>query len=321
VGRCAGDHAAAAGGSVVRPLFTSRNRDAARLAATLARIAPTELPVLLEGETGTGKSFVARAIHRRSRPGRPFVVVDCGAIPETLLAAELFGHRAGAFTDATRARQGWLERAGHGTLMLDRLDCMAPTAQVALLRVLDERLFYPVGTVTPRRLAARVVASASAGVAAALRDGTLRADLYHRVAGFHAVLPALRDRHEDIVPTAAATVLALSRRAGERRTLDAEAEELLVAYPWPGNFRELAATLQRAFVQTDGPRIGVAALALAPESWTPLAILAGERELPVHEVSRLYGLFVLARHGGNVSSAARALGVSRRTLIRWRRER
>jgi DNA-binding NtrC family response regulator len=302
----------------VRPLFASRDRETSRLAVTLARIAATDLPVLLEGETGAGKSFVARAIHRRSRPGRPLAVVDCGAIPETLLASELFGHRAGAFTDATRARAGWLARAGDGSVVLERIDALPATAQVALLRVLEERLFYPVGASTPRRLAARVIATASAGVAERVTDGSLRADLYHRLAGFHAVLPALRRRRDDILPFARATLQALSRRAGVARSLDAEAETLLAADPWPGNFRELAATVERAFLQADGATIGAADLDLARDGWPALADLAAERELSVHEVARLYGVFVLARHGGNVSAAARALGVSRRTLIRWR---
>jgi len=321
MGRRSGYHPAVARGSVVRPLFHSRNRDTARLAATLARLAQTDLTVLLEGETGVGKSFVARAIHRRSRPRRPFVVVDCGAIPEALLPSELFGHRAGAFTDATRARQGWLARAGDGTVVLDRIDALAPTSQVALLRVVEERVFYPMGTATPRRLDARLIATASAGIGARLLDGSLRADLYHRVAGFHAVLPALRYRREDILPFAQATLRTLCRHAGVPRALDAEAEALLAAYPWPGNFRELAATLERALLQSAGTSLGIADLGLPDEGWPALAALAGERELPVDQVARLYGLFVLAHHGGNVTAAARVLGVSRRTLIRWRQAR
>jgi len=129
----------------VRRLFASANREAARLAVTLARLAPTDLPVVLEGETGTGKTHLARAMHRRSRAGRPLVVVDCGALPETLLAAELFGHAAGAFTDAGRARRGWLERAGDGTLLLEGVASLSTEAQAVLLRVLEERRFSPLG--------------------------------------------------------------------------------------------------------------------------------------------------------------------------------
>lgn len=304
----------------MRPLFVSRNRPTARLATTLARLATTDLAVLLEGETGSGKSFAARAIHRRGRRGRPLVVIDCGAIPETLLAAELFGHRAGAFTDATRARRGWLERAGDGTVVLDRIDALAATAQVALLRVLEERTFYPVGAVTVSRLEARIVATVSAGAAERLADGSLRADLYHRLAGFHAFLPPLRERREDILPFSLTTLRALGPRTGGERALHPEAEALLLAYPWPGNFRELAATLERACLQAHSSELGAADLDLPRDRWPAMAALAAARELPLREVARLYGLFVLAGHGGNVSAAARVLGVSRRTVIRWRRE-
>jgi DNA-binding NtrC family response regulator len=302
----------------VTPLFTSRNRDTSRLAATLARLAPTGLSLLVEGETGTGKSFVARAIHRRSRSGRPLVVVDCGAVPESLLAAELFGHRAGAFTDATRARRGWLERAADGTVILDRLDALTAAAQVTLLRVLEERVFYPVGTATPRRFAARVVACVAPGAAG--DAGPLRSDLYHRVAGYHATLPPLRRRPEDVLPFAGSVLRRLAGRGGANR-LDAEAAALLAAYPWPGNFRELATTVERAALAAAGRPIGAADLGLPSRSWPEVAATAAERGMPLREATRLYGLLVLAQHGGNVSAAARALGVSRRTLIRWRAER
>jgi DNA-binding NtrC family response regulator len=303
----------------VRPLFSSRNRAAADLAGTLARIAQTSLPVLLEGETGTGKTFIARALHRRGRSGRPLVVVDCGALPETLLAAELFGHRAGAFTDATRAREGWLSRAGAGTVVLERIDALPATGQVALLRVLEDGTFYPVGTVTAMRLGARVVATAAAGLAERMREGSFRSDLFHRLAGLHALLPALRHRPEDIVPFARATVRRITRRSQSSRVLAEETERFLAAYPWPGNFRELETALERGCLVAAGERIAAVDLGLPAADWPEIAALAAQRDVPVHEVTRLYGLFVLARHGGNVSRAARSLGVSRRTLIRWRR--
>ena len=303
----------------MRPLFASRNRAAADLSLTLARIAQTSLPVLLEGETGSGKTFITKALHRRGRSGRPLVVVDCGALPETLLAAELFGHRAGAFTDATRAREGWLARAGAGTLVLERVDALPASGQVALLRVLEDGTFYPVGTVTARRLGARVVATVSVGLAERVQDGSFRADLFHRLAGLHALVPPLRQRSEDIVPFARATVRSIARRTRTGRVLSEEAERLLAAYPWPGNFRELDAALERGCLHATGERITAGDLGLPDGAWPEMAALAAQRELSVHEVSRLYGVLVLARHGGNVSSAARALGVSRRTLIRWRR--
>ncbi|MEW6337780.1 MAG: sigma-54-dependent transcriptional regulator [Acidobacteriota bacterium] len=299
------------------PLFASRNPHTSGLSRTLARLAPTDLTILLEGETGTGKSFAAARLHRRGRPGRPIVVVDCGAVPETLLASELFGHRAGAFTDATRARAGACDRAGEGTLVLDRIDALSSTGQTALLRLLEERRFVPVGASTTRALRARVVALAGPDLLARMSRGEFRADLFHRLNGFHAVLPPLRHRPEDIVPFGRSVV----RRAGAGRLrLDSEAEGWLEAYPWPGNFRELRTVLERSCLIAGGPIISVAEVGLPVAGWAAVQESALARALPLAEVERLYGLAMLAREGGNVSRAARILGISRRTLIRWRRE-
>ena len=303
-----------------RPLFATRNRDAAALAAALARVAATSLPVLLEGETGAGKTYMATLLHRRGRAGRPLAVVDCGALPETLLAAELFGHRAGAFTDATRAREGWLARAGTGTLLLERVDELPASGQVALLRVLEDGVYHPVGAVTARRLTARVIATAAPGLAERVRAGVFRADLFHRLAGLHAAVPALRQRPEDVLPFARATVRRLGRRLATACALGAESEALIAAYPWPGNFRELATALERACLSAAGDRVEPHHLGLPAEAWQGIAAGAAGRCLPLREASRLYALLVLGRHAGNVSRAARALGVSRRTLIRWRKE-
>jgi DNA-binding NtrC family response regulator len=304
----------------VTGLFVTRNRTAGELARTLGRLAASDLPLLLEGETGTGKSFLAIRIHRRSRAKRPLVVLDCGVLPEGLLPSELFGHRAGAFTDATRSRVGWLERAADGTLVLDRIEALAPEAQVALLRVLEERRFSPVGAAAARSFRARVLALAGAGVGDLLARGVLRRDLYHRLAGFHAELPPLRRRPEDIAPFARAAVQRAARRLGRPLELDAEADALLEVQAWPGNFRELATVLERACLLAHGGTIGVADLGLATGSWQSVAAVAAERALPLERVTRLYALTVLAGEHGNVSRAARLLGVSRRTLIRWRRE-
>ena len=299
----------------MKPLFATRNPEARGLARALGRVAATDLPVLLEGETGTGKSHLARKIHSAARPAAPLVVVDCAALPESLVPAELFGHLPGAFTDAARGREGWLARAGHGTLVLDRLDALSGEGQTALLRVLEERRFVPVGGHRPHAFHARVVALITPPDD---EGGVLRADLYHRVAGYHAVLPPLRHRPEDILPAAAAILRRLARTRGAPLHLDDEARQLLLAYPWPGNFRELEAVLQRASLTADSDTLGVAVLHISGAAWSAVAATAAERERPLAEVQRLYALWVLAREGGNVSRAARILGVSRRTLIRWR---
>lgn len=303
----------------MRSLLPSRHSEVRELGQRLARAAVSTLPLLVEGETGSGKSWVAARIHRLSRPGKPLVVVDCGAIPASLVASELFGHCSGAFTDATRARVGWLERAGDGTLVLDRLETLASEGQVALLRVLDQARFSPVGSSLSRPLRARVVSLADAGTGDRLASGELRADLFHRVAGLPVTLPPLRERPLDILPAAEAILRRLAGRGRPPASMDSEARTLIEAYPWPGNFRELEAVLHRASLMASGS-IGVAELALPADCWPAVAALSASRRRSLAEVQRLYSLCVLGQEGGNVSRAARVLGVSRRTLIRWRQE-
>ncbi len=211
----------------MKPLFPSRDPATLRLARSLATLAATDVPLLLEGETGTGKSWVARRIHLRGRPRLPLLEVDCGAVPEGLFPAEMFGHVAGAFTDATRSRAGALARAGAGTVVLDRVDVLPAGAQVSVLRALDERRFVPLGGTTAVALRARVVAIVGPGVREAVASGALRADLYHRLAGFHAVLPPLRERPADILPFARAFLRRQGRR-GRQLRLTADAEEVLM---------------------------------------------------------------------------------------------
>jgi len=304
----------------VKALFVTRNHAAADLARTLLRLAPTDLPLLLEGETGVGKNFVAGRCHTASRPGRPLVVVDCGAVPVTLLASVLFGHRSGAFTDATRPHVGLLERARDGTLLLDRVDALPPEGQTSLLRVLEERAFFPVGTSTPRPFRARVISLAGVRLAERVREEGFRADLYHRLAGYHAVLPPLRQRPEDILPFARTFLRRRERSTHRAVALGHDAETALVAYPWPGNFRELETALTRALLNTTGNSVEPADMALPAAAWPDVAELAAGRSAPLEEIERLYALWVLAAEKGNVSRAARVLGVSRRTLIRWRRQ-
>lgn len=318
MGGRSGGVGAAARWLAVRPLFATRSAAAAEVARALARIAPTDLPVILEGETGCGKSLLAKKIHQSSRAGRKFVVVDCGALPPSLAAAELFGHTPGAFTDATRARRGWLEQGGDGSVVLDRVEALAGEVQVALLRVLEERRFVPVGGVTPRPLRARLIATATADLAQCLAEGRLRRDLYHRLAGFHARIPPLRARLEDILPASRALLRRFGRRLGRVFTLERACEEILLAYPWPGNFRELEGVLLRGCLACEGELIRLEHLGLPAGQWQAVAEWGGQQRRSLREMSRLYALWVLAAEGGNVSRAARLLGVSRRTLIRWR---
>ena len=226
----------------------------------VALVAPADAPVLVLGETGTGKEVVARAIHAGSRrAGGPFLRVNCGAIPSELIDSELFGHERGSFTGASAQRKGWFERADGGTLFLDEVGELSPAAQVRLLRILQDGTFQRVGGQHQLAVDVRVVAATNRDLGAMVADGRFREDLWYRVAVFPIRLPALRERVEDI-PTLtthfalrAASRLGLSPQVPSRDDL-----ALLVAYPWPGNVRELASVMERAAILGNGRRLEVA---------------------------------------------------------------
>lgn len=239
----------------------------ARVVERVERVAPTEVPVLLQGETGSGKEVVAQFLHARSRRSEgPMVRVNCGAIPPELVDSELFGHERGAFTGASALRQGWFERADGGTLLLDEVAELTPAAQVRLLRVLAEGTIQRVGGARPIHVSVRVVAATLADLRALAARGLFREDLWYRLSVFTVHLPALRDRLEDVPAMAAHFAAAAGRRLGTGPiALDAEALDALLAHPWPGNVRELAAVVERAAILGGGARLDVrAALADGP---------------------------------------------------------
>ncbi len=215
-------------------------------------VAGTTLTVLLQGETGTGKELVARAIHDNSgRRGRPFVPIDCGALPETLIESELFGHEKGAFTGADRAKEGHLRRAHGGTLFLDEIVNLPLTTQAKLLRVLQERQVQPLGGASPVPVDVRVVVASNLLLKEEMMAGRFRQDLYYRLSEFSVLLPALRERCEDI-PYLAKRFLdeARDEMGHGPRAISDEALQALVTYPWPGNARELRNVIRRAAVMS-----------------------------------------------------------------------
>jgi transcriptional regulator with GAF, ATPase, and Fis domain len=237
---------------------------AAGLAAVFERIgqvAPTDAPVLLEGETGSGKELIARTLHARSQRARgPMIRVNCGAIPAELIDSELFGHERGSFTGATTTRLGWFERADGGTLFLDEVAELPLAAQVRLLRVLQEGTFTRVGGSKDLRVSVRVVTATHRDLRAMCDAGTFRADLWYRIGVFTVSIPPLRDRMEDVAPLAAH----FARKSGLRLTgvpLVPTVEEIgaLRRYAWPGNVRELAAVVERAAILGGGRRLEIAA--------------------------------------------------------------
>jgi two-component system response regulator AtoC len=277
--------------------------------------------VLITGESGTGKELIARHIHDASpRANRPFVAVNCAAIPESLLESELFGHAKGAFTGATAERQGLFEEASDGTLFLDELGDLPVPLQVKLLRALQEGEVRRVGDNASRSVDVRLVAATARDLEADVADGKFRADLYYRINVVRIHLPALRERSEDIPELVRYFVDRFNRRLGLHVTgVTAGAMRALVEYPWPGNVRELENVVERAMVLTDGPQLDLSQLPTlsAPTARTdgaasPLDLSVKRR---TEELERALIKEALERTRGNRTRAAKLLDLSHRALL------
>jgi transcriptional regulator with GAF, ATPase, and Fis domain len=242
--------------------------------------APSDVPVLILGETGSGKEVVARAIHVRSRRAAgPFLRVNCGAIPGGLIDSELFGHERGSFTGAAALRKGWFERADGGTLFLDEVGELPAAAQVRLLRILQDGSYERVGGQKTLHGDVRIVAATHRDLRALVAQGSFREDLWYRIAVFPIDLPPLRDRPEDVPALANHFALRAATRFGTPPRIPAPEDlELLVGYPWPGNVRELAAVIERAVILGNGQRLDVAGALGAPAP--AAAAVAGPASLP-----------------------------------------
>jgi len=223
-------------------------------------VAPSDAPVLLFGETGSGKEVIARAVHAGSpRVSAPFLRVNCGAIPPDLIDSELFGHEKGSFTGAANLRKGWFERADGGTLFLDEIGELPPAAQVRLLRILQDGTYERVGGQRLLHVNVRIVAATHRNLQAMVAEGRFREDLWYRVAVFPIYLPSLRDRLEDIPEMAAHFALKSARRFGLTPLVPSPDDlHLLLSYPWPGNVRELGAVMDRAVILGNGQRLEIA---------------------------------------------------------------
>ena len=297
--------------------------DAVRQAAL--RAASVDTPVLVTGETGTGKELVARLVHEGgARRGRPFVALNCAALVEGLLESELFGHEKGAFTGATDTREGRIEQAGGGTLFLDEVGDLPASLQAKLLRVLSEGTYTRVGGKTPMRMACRVVAATNQELAAMVEAGTFRSDLYYRLAVLEIALPPLRDRGDDVLLIADQAMERLASKLGRRvPRLAPDAREALRTYPWPGNVRELMNVLERAVVLADGEVLTATDLPAELRGRAARAEPAAGRDeevLTLREAEARAVRAALRATGGRKGKAAEVLGISWPTLTRKIRE-
>jgi DNA-binding NtrC family response regulator len=293
------------------PAIVARSRAMQQVMALVDRVAPASASVLITGEHGTGKEVVARALHAASaRAGRAFVAVNAGGLSDGVLESELFGHVKGAFTDARSDRTGCFELADGGTLFLDEIANMPHAQQARLLRVLQTGEFHPVGSSRARTVDVRVLAATNADVVREAAEGRLREDLVYRLNTVEIRLPPLRDRRDDI-PDLAAAFLAHARSATTRR-ISADAMEALLAHAWPGNVRELEHVIERASLLATGDEIAAADLMLRPRGETAPRL----EDMTLEQVERYLIERALATQGGNVSEAARVLGLSRSALYR-----
>ena len=275
------------------------------------RVARSDATVLLLGESGTGKTQLARYIHYGSaRASLPLVEVHCAALPETLLEAELFGFEKGAFTGAVERKQGHVAVADSGTLFLDEIGEVATATQVKLLRFLQDREFVPVGSTRPAKVDVRVIAATNRDVDAALKSGTLREDLYYRLNVFSVVVPPLRDRRDDVLPLAEQFLV--SRGVPAARLSEAARDELLHR-AWPGNVRELENTLERALILAGDEPIGAEHVRAPGKARSRAAdVLEPGFDLDAFERELLHA--ALDRAGGNKTAAAKLLSITRRRL-------
>ena len=280
---------------------------------TIRRVAGSDISILIVGESGTGKELVARAIHQQShRKDGPFIAINCGAIPETLLESELFGHEKGAFTGAHLQRHGRIESAQGGTLFLDEIGEISPALQVKLLRVLQERTIERVGGRVEIPVDTRVLAATNMDLQLAMKDGRFREDLYYRLNTVTITVPPLRERGADIVMLSKSLLQRYSEEAKKKISgFTREALMSLEQYHWPGNIRELENRIRRAVTLTDHPRIAPEDLDLAEpdESQEGLTLKVARDTVEKRVIEQ-----ALAKTGGNITKAATILGVSRPTL-------
>jgi DNA-binding NtrC family response regulator len=314
------------------PILIGQSPVMRKLFSVIERVAPTDASVLITGATGTGKELAARAIHELSPRGdNAFVDINCSAIPETLIEAELFGHQRGTFTGAHENRSGLFEKASGGTLFLDEVDALNLSAQAKLLRVLQERTVRRIGARANIAIDVRIISATNCDLAQAVAEGRFRPDLYYRLRVLPLHLPELCTRANDISLLVEHFLRIKSERQGRSTTprFTSEAMRMLNEYPWPGNVRELENVIEYALALGNGEELGVEDLPLEVIQFRGQSNADDLRELlqaymndavPLAEIEKRYILSVLQQFGGNQVRAAAALGIDRSKLYRRLRQ-
>jgi transcriptional regulator with GAF, ATPase, and Fis domain len=302
----------------ILPGLIGSSQELQAAAAPVPMIAESDVTCLLLGETGTGKELFARAIHYLSgRKHKPFVPVNCGAIPDLLFENELFGHARGAYTDASSPEEGLLAYAQGGTLFLDEVDALSLGAQVKLLRVLQEREYRPIGSPRPVSMNVRILAATNKDLRSFVEARRFREDLFYRLNVLWLCVPALRDHSEDIPLLAEYFVRLFGERHGRPDLcLDASAIDRLLVYSWPGNVREMQGILQRAVLLSRRSCLTADDLDLPGAPAGKVMSMSTAKDRAIDQFERKYLFEVLNRCKGNVSQAARAAGKERRTFQR-----
>jgi PAS domain S-box-containing protein len=298
--------------------MVSRSQSLLKIFKILPQVAESESTVLIEGETGTGKELLARALHDLSvRGNKPFIAINCGALPDTLLESELFGYKAGAFTNAVKDKPGSFAVAEGGTILLDEIGDLSSAFQVRLLRVLEEREFQPLGAVKTVKMDVRVIAATNKDLARLVADGKFRQDLYYRINIVRLTLPPLRDRKEDIPLLIDRFIAKMNKLRGKAATgIDKEALELLMSHDYPGNVRELENIIEHAFVICSNGNIQMQHL---PDSLISLPITLFDLNTLDDALKTTEALTImdaLKRNNYNRLAAARELGMHKSTLFR-----
>lgn len=280
---------------------------------TIAKVKSTNATVLITGESGTGKELVARALHYGGRASKaPFVPVNCGGIPDSLLESELFGYVKGSFTGATETRAGFFQTADGGTIFLDEISNTSLAMQAKLLRVLQDKEFYMVGSKKSQKVNVRVVAATNVDLLQLVKKGLFREDLYYRLNIISIGLPPLRERGNDIVQLADFFLTKYSRELGKKPIhLSSKVIQAFKSYAWPGNVRELQNLIQRLVILADDQSIDITDL---PESFRFSALRSKGLNRKLEEVEAEYILNVLSAHQNNISQTANVLGIDRKTL-------